>query len=109
MDLRQPTAMNEVRALISMVHYCRDMWPRRSQILDNLKEVDIVPKVGNIICNIVLEQFFKKIKRMIYNETLLMEIPFTIHTDAFDKYLDAVISQKYKPMGFLKDVKNSTT
>ena len=55
MDLRQPTAMNEVRALIGMVHYCKDMWPRRSQILDNLKEVDIVPKVGNIICNIVLE------------------------------------------------------
>ena len=46
---------------------------------------------------------------MVYNETLLMEIPFTIHTDAFDKYLDAVISQKYKPIGFLKDVKNSTT
>ena len=41
--------------------------------------------------------FFKEIKRVVSAETLLYypdwKLPFTFHTDAFDKQLGAVISQ----------------
>ena len=41
---------------------------------------------------------------MIYSETLLSDpywkLKFTVHTDAYDKQLGAVISQNIKPISF---------
>ena len=44
MDLGQPSATTGARALIEMVQYYRDMWPRRSHILDPLTEAASGPK-----------------------------------------------------------------
>ena len=44
MDLVLPTTMTESRALIGMVQYYRDMWPRRSHILAPLTEAASSPK-----------------------------------------------------------------
>ena len=38
MDIRRPTTTTEERALIGMVQYYRDMWPRRSHISAPLTE-----------------------------------------------------------------------
>ena len=51
-----------------------------------------------------LEEAFHKTKKMVQTETLLTYpdwmIPFTIHTDASDDQLGAVISQNNKPIAF---------
>ena len=59
MDIRRPTTMTEARALIGMVHYYRDMWPRRSHILGTMAEADSCPKGRKILCNDALEAYFK--------------------------------------------------
>ena len=45
---------------------------------------------------------------MVSAETLLIyiycKIPFTVHTDASDKYLGGVISQNNKPIAFLSSI-----
>ena len=45
MDLGRPFTTTESRALIGMVHYYRDMFPRRSHVLSPLTEADSGPKV----------------------------------------------------------------
>ena len=65
-----------------------------------------------------LESSFKEIKCMVSAETLLSypnwKLPFTVHTDAYDKQLGAVISQNNRPITLLysklsKTQRNYTT
>ena len=104
MDISQPTTTTEARALIGIVQYHRDMCPRCSHVLDNLKEVSRNPKGRAILWNGGLEVASREIKRMVSANTLLNHpdwtISFTLQTDASDKYLDAVISQNDKPISF---------
>ena len=80
------------------------MWPKRSYILNPLKEVASGSKGGKLIWNDTLEDYFKELKRMVSAETLLSytywDIIFPVHTHASDKQLVAVISQNNKPMVF---------
>ena len=54
--------------------------------------------------NDTLERSFKYLKRMVSADTLLSypdwKLTFTVHTDASDKQLGAVISQNNKPISF---------
>ena len=101
-----------------MVQYCRDMWPISCNILDHLTEAAIGPKGGNFFLNDALKSLLKEIKRMVSTETLLIypywKLQFTVHTDASDKQLCAVISQSNKPITFFsrklsKPKRNYTT
>ena len=81
------------------------MCPRRSHVLATLTEASRSPKGRKILLNDALESPFKELKLMVSTETLLSytdcNISFTVHTDASDKNLGAVISQKNKPTAFL--------
>ena len=87
-----------------MVQYYRDIWPRRSHVLDPLTEAVSGPKGINILWNDSFEISFKELKRMVYVETLIShpdcKLPFTVHIDASDKQLCAVISQNRKLIAF---------
>ena len=94
------------------------MWQRRSHILAPLTEASSGPKGLKIKWTDDLEQAFCNLKKMISEETLLTypdwTKPFTIHTDASDSQLGAVISQDNKPIAFFtrrlsKAQKNYTT
>ena len=80
-----------------MFQYYRDMWPRRSHILAPLTEVASGPKGIKILWNDALESSFKELKQMVSTETPLSyldwKLPFTVHTDAYNKQLGAFISQ----------------
>ena len=106
--LERPTTTTEVRRLIGMVQYYRDLWKRRSHILQPFTELSSGPKGKKITWTPKLEKAFNDIKKMVCKETLLTypdwSKPFIIHTDASDYQLGAVISQKYgedyKPLAF---------
>ena len=76
--------------------------------MDSLTEVDSGPRGGKIIWGDALEDSFKELNFMVSYETLLnylyWKIPFTVHTDAYDKQLSAVISQNNKPIKFLSRI-----
>ena len=104
MDIGRPSTTTEARAIIYMVQYYMDMWPRQSHILDSLTDAASVLKYGNILWDDALESSFKKLKRMVSAEKLLIypywKLPFTVHTDAYDKHLGAVISKNNTPIDF---------
>ena len=95
MDLGRPFTITKARVLIGMVHYYRNMWPRRSPLLAPITEADSGTKGRKILWNGVLENPFKETEE--YVETLLSytdwKLPFIVHTDESDKQLGAVISQ----------------
>ena len=103
-NIGKPTTMTEARSLIVMLQYCIDMWSRQSHVISPLLYLAISPKVRTIIWNNNLELNFQYLKKMISSETLLhfpdWKIPFTVHPDASDQQLGAVISQNNKPIDF---------
>ena len=104
MDTGRPSTTTEARALIGMVQYYRNMWPRRSHVLAPLTEAASGPKGRKILWNDALEIYFKNLKCMVSVETLLSypgwKLPFTVHTGDSDKQLGAVNSQNNKPISF---------
>ena len=104
MDIGRPATNTESRALICMVQYYRDMWPKISHVLAPLTEAASGPKGRKILRNDGLEISFKELKRRVSAETLLSypdwKLLFIVHTDAYDKKLGAVISQNKKPIAF---------
>ena len=97
MDLGRPTKTTEARALIGMVQYCRDMWPRRSHVLSPPTEAASGPKYRKILCNDALESSLKELKWMVSADTLLRLyiLETTIHGSHH-----VVISQNNKPIVF---------
>ena len=81
------------------------MWPSQSHVLAPLIDTSSVPKGRKILWNDALESSFKELKCMVSAETLLIyidwKLPFTVHTDASDKKLGAVISHNNKPIALL--------
>ena len=116
--LRRPSTATEAQALIGMVQYYRDVWPRRLHLLAPLIEEASVPKGKKILWNETLKISFKELKSMVSAETLLshsdLKLPLSVHTDAYDKQLGAVIIQNNKPISFFsrklnKPQRNYTT
>ena len=112
MDMTRPTTSTEVRRLIGIVQYYRDLWPRRSHILAPLTEAAAgKTKRAKIKWTDELERAFLEMKKMVSKEALLTypdwSKPFTIHTDASDFQLGAVISQDDKPIAFFSRKLNS--
>ena len=109
--MERPTTVTEVRRLIGMVQYYRDLWPKRSHILQPFTAISSGKKGTRIQWTPELEDAFNKVKQMICKETLLTypdwSKPFDIHTDASDYQLGAVISQENKPIAFFSRKLNS--
>ena len=119
MDLHPPQTAKEMKSLIGVIQFYRDMWPRRSHILSPLID-SAAGKKGKtkIIWTPAMDEAFIQVKRMMSEEVFLTypdwSIPFDVHTDASDKQLGAVISQNGKPIAFFsrrlsKSQRNYTT
>ena len=103
LDLQPPTTLKQLRSLLGMVQFYRDMWKRRSHILAPL--TDLVGKgKKKIKWNLEHQKAFEDMKRVMAKETILnypkFDQCFDIHTDASDRQLGAVISQDGKPLAF---------
>ena len=109
--MKRPTTVTEVRRLIGLVQYYRDLWPRRSHILEPFTSISSGKKGTKIKRKNELEKAFIETKKMVCQETLRnypdWGKPFDIHTDASDYQLGAVISQEGKPIAFFSRKLNS--
>ena len=110
--LERPRTVTEVRSLVGLVQYYRDLWPRRSHVLQPFTEISSGKKGKKIQWTPELESAFQSVKKMVCQETLLnypdWGKPFDIHTDASDYQLGAVISQEKKPIAFFSRKLNTT-
>lgn len=105
LDMERPKTVTEMKALIGMVQFYRDMWKQRSHILSPLVDATTKGK-GKTPINWTpeLNAAWLKLRDVISGETLLRypdwNIPFEIHSDASDYQLGAVLSQEGKPIAF---------
>ena len=106
-----PKTTTDVRRLVGMIQYYRDMWKSRSHILEPLTELSKGKKGKPIKWLPEHEQAFQAVKKLISQDTMLSypdwTRPFIIHTDASDKQIGAVISQNDKPIAFFSRKFNS--
>ena len=110
LELKEPTTLRELRRVLGMVQYYRDLWKGRSHILAPL--TDLVGKSKKKLkWTDEHQQAFNNMKKTIARETILaypdFSKPFDVHTDASDRQLGAVISQGGKPLAFYSRKLNS--
>ena len=93
-----PTTKKQLRSLIGLINYYRDMWKYRSGILTPLSSMTCKQAKWNF-------------KKLVSRETLLsypnFNESFVIHMDASKLQLGAVISQDDKPIAFYSRKLNS--
>lgn len=104
LSMQRPTTTTEVRRLVGMVNYYRDVWRGRSHILGPLTELASGKKNKKIVWNDECERAFQDIKKLVAQETILAypdwSKPFEVHSDASDYQLGAILSQDGKPLSF---------
>jgi hypothetical protein len=105
--LDRPKTKRDVRHLIGLVQYYRDLWEKRAHILAPFSNlIKRATKNGPIIWIDELEQAFLQIKKMVVTDTLLaypdFSKEFEIHTDASNYQLGATIRQNGKPIAFFR-------
>jgi hypothetical protein len=113
--LNPPNNVKELRHLLGMVQYYRDMWARRSEMLAPL--TDLVGECGEMKTtrrnktkkkpwqwDPIHQQAFDDVKAAIAKETVLAYPdflkPFEIYMDTSSTQLGAVITQDNRPIAF---------
>ena len=106
MDLTKPQTAKEMKSLIGMIQFYRNMWKRRSHILSPLIDAS-AGKQGKtkIKWAQAMDEAFIQAKQMVSQEVFLnypdWTLPFYVHTNALNKQLGAVIvRQNNKPIAF---------
>ena len=109
-NLQAPKTVKQVRSLLGMINYYKDMWRHRSHLLTPLtdltanKDGKTGKKRGPIKWEQIHQDAFEKIKQIITDNVMLsfpdFNKPFEIHTDASDYQLGSVIMQDQKPIAF---------
>ena len=104
-DLCKPQTAKEMKSLIGMIQFYRDMWRRRSHILVPLVDA-AAGKKGKLKIKWTEEtdEAFTHLKQMVSEEVFLTypdwNKPFDLYTDASDKQRGAIVSQDGKPIAF---------
>ncbi|GFH61170.1 hypothetical protein CTEN210_17646 [Chaetoceros tenuissimus] len=108
LNIDRPKTVKDIRRLLGMIQYYRDVWPKQSEILAPLTNL-IRGKNGSkkrapVKWTKECEEAFVQIKAVIAKEILLaypdFSKKFTIYTDASDTKPGAVIMQDGKPLAF---------
>jgi hypothetical protein len=102
--LEPPKTVRQLRRLLGMVNYYRDMWKRRSHILAPLTALTKKSPKQKLTWGPEQQKAFDEMKAAISADVMLsfpdFEKPFEIHTDASDYQLGSVVMQDGKPIAF---------
>ena len=121
--LEPPTNVKQLRRVLGIVQYYRDLWARRTDLLAPL--TDLVAECGTTKLDKkrkkdgtprkapkpwhwdpIHQNAFNEIKKIIARDVILAypsydeDEPFIIYTDASNRQLGAVITQKNRPLAF---------
>ena len=111
LKLDRPTSITEVRSFIGAVNFYRDMYPKRSHILDPLHELTGLKKGSQFQWLPKHQMAFDAMKAVMAQDAYIRypdhNQPFHVFTDASDLQLGAVIMQDNKPVAFYSRKLNS--
>ena len=101
-QLKPPKTRKDLRSLVGLCNFYRDLFPRRSHLLAPLTEMSSKDK--KFKWTEEMQTAFERIKKE-FSRNVLLAYPnfnkhFDIHTDASDVQLGSVISQDGKPIAF---------
>jgi hypothetical protein len=117
LPLNPPNRLEELRHLLGMVQYYRDMWARSSEMLASLTHLVgecgetkttrmNKPKKKPWRWDPIHQQAFDNVKAAIAKETVLAYPdflkPFEIYTDTLSMQLGAMITQDNRPIAFFR-------
>jgi hypothetical protein len=109
LKLSTPKTKLQLRHLLGMINYYRDMWQKISHMLAPLTE--LASPLVKYKCGPEQQKSFDEIKQKVIQETLLafpdFEKEFHVYTDASNKQLGAVIMQEGKCLAFYSRKLNS--
>ena len=112
LNLQAPKTLKQLKSLLWMVQYYRDMWPKRSHILAPLTSASSTKNKKKFLWTSTMQRAFNEMKKVIAQETLLAfpdyDKPFQIYTDARKYQLGAVIQQEGKPLAYFSRKLNKT-
>ena len=104
-----PKTCKQLRQFIGTINFYHDMWKNLSELLASLTA--LTSKNVKYDWEDEHQKCFDAIKRVVVREVFLaypdFNAPFEIHTDASKLQIDAVISQKGKPIAFYSQHMNS--
>jgi hypothetical protein len=102
LNMRRPTSQKEVRRLVGMVNFYRDLYPKRAETLAPL--TSLCGQKTKFHWADEHEAAFKKVKEQMAQEAMLtypqFDKPFTVYTDASEKQIGGVVTQEGKPLGY---------
>ena len=90
LNLKPPKTLKQVRSVLGLIQYYRDLWPRRSETLAPLTELTKTPKntknTNAIQWTDIHQNDFDTMKKIISKDTMLayprFDHPFTVVTDS---------------------------
>jgi hypothetical protein len=102
---KPPKTLKQLRSLLGLINYYRDMWKRWSHILTPLKGLTKVPRGSKPFkWEEAQDKAFQEIKKLISKNTMLIfpdfNKVFEINKDASGYQLGLVFSQDQKPTAF---------
>ena len=118
LDLETLKNLKDVRRVLSMVQYYRDLWEKQNHILAPLSDLvgELSPKKKNgkkgkrkistkkFVWTDKHDQAFRHMKKIVSREVMLaypdFNKKFEIYTDASTRQLGAVITQNSRPLAF---------
>jgi len=116
LDLDRPKNIKDVRKVLGMVQYYRDLWEKRSHVLAPLSDLigEYSPKgkknkkkqksIKKFVWTDEHEKAFLQMKKIVSREVMLaypnFNKKFVIYTDASNKQLGVVITQDNRPIAF---------
>jgi hypothetical protein len=108
-----PKTLKQLRSLLGLINYYRNMWKQRSHILTPLTELTkVLRRSKSFKWEEAQDKAFQEIKKLISKNTMLIFLLFNkvfeIHMDASDYQLGSVIIQDQKPTAFYSEILTAT-
>jgi hypothetical protein len=104
LNLKAPSSLKQLKSLLGMMQYYRDMWPKRSHILAPLTAASSSKNKKTFKWTDAMENAFCEMKKIMAQEALLAlpdySKPFQVFTDASGYQLGAVLQQEGKPLAY---------
>ena len=101
LKMDRPRTTTQLRSFLGAVTFYRQMWPRRSHLLDPLTELT---GKTNLERNAQCDQAFREMKAVMASDVLMTypnhNLPFDLYTDASDYQMGDVLMQNSKVIAY---------